>query len=101
MYFFLLVRGFPGDSVVKNTPANAGNLGSIPGSGKWSGVSSSSPLQDSCLKNPMDRGVWQAAVHGVTQSDTAEHTHHTTTGGTVHSADHFYGQMSVIFRKFT
>ena len=58
-----------------------------------------SPLQYSCLKNPMDRGVWRAAVHGVTELDTAEHTHHTTAGGSVHSAGQ-NGQTSVMSRKF-
>ena len=53
--------GFPGDSVVKDPPANAGDtgdLGSIPGSGKSSGKGNGNPLQDTCLGNPMDRGAW-------------------------------------------
>ena len=44
---------------------NAGDPGSIPGSGKSSGEGNGNPLQYSCLENPMDRGVWQATVHGV------------------------------------
>ena len=60
--------GFPGDSVVKNLPANArgvGDRGSIPVSGTSPGGRHGNPLQYSCLDNPMDRGSWHAAVHGV------------------------------------
>ena len=68
-FFFLRVvhLGSPGSSVVKNLPANAGNLrdkGSIPGSGRSPGEGNGSPLQYSCLKNPMDGGAWQAIAHG-------------------------------------
>ena len=58
--------GFPGGSV-KNPPANAGDVGSIPGAGRSPGEGNVNPLQYSCLENPMDRGAWQAIVHGVTQ----------------------------------
>ena len=64
----VLVRGFPGDSVVKNPPASAGDTGdsgSVPGLGRSPGEGNGNPLQYSCLKNPMDRGAWQAIVHGV------------------------------------
>jgi len=58
--------GFPGGSVVKNSPAKAGYTGSIPGSGKSPGEGDGSPLQYSfCLGNPMDRRAWQTTVHGV------------------------------------
>ena len=57
--------GFPGGSVVKNPPANAGDTGMIPGSRRSHGEGNGNPLQYSCLGNPMDRGAWQAAVHGV------------------------------------
>ena len=59
--------------VVKNTPANAGdirNTGSISGSGRSSGRGRGNPLQYSCLENPMDRGVWQAIDHRVVKSWT-------------------------------
>ena len=59
--------------VVKNPPANAGELrdaGSIPGSGKSPGEGHGNPLQCSCLENPMDRGAWWAAVCGAAQSWT-------------------------------
>ena len=44
---------------------NAGDPGLIPGSGRSSGEGNGNPLQYSCLENPMDRGAWQATVHGV------------------------------------
>ena len=66
--------GFPGGSVVKNLPANAGNVGLISGSGISPGGGNGNPLQYSCLGNPMDRGTWWAAVHGVSKSDATEHT---------------------------
>ena len=47
---------------LKNLPANAGDLGSIPGLGRPPGVGNGNPLQYSCLGNPMDRGAWQATV---------------------------------------
>ena len=49
---------------------NAGDLGSIPGSGRSPEEGNSNPLQYSCLENPMDGGAWWAAVHGVTKSRT-------------------------------
>ena len=60
-------EGFPGGSAVKNLPANAGDTGPIPGSGRSPGEGSGSPLQYSCLGNPMDRGAWRAAVHRITK----------------------------------
>ena len=59
--------GFPGGSVAKNPPANAGDTGLIPGSGRYSREGRGNPLQYSGLGNPMDREVWQALVHGVTR----------------------------------
>ena len=64
------VSGFPGGSVVKNLPANAGDPGSIPGSGRSLGEGNGNPLQYSCLENPMDREAWQAIVLGVVRSQT-------------------------------
>ena len=61
--------------VVKNLPANAEdirNTGSIPGSGRSPGGGHGSPLQYSCLENPMNRGAWLATVHGVAESDMTE-----------------------------
>ena len=73
--------GFPGDSVVKNPPVNAGDIGdssSVPGWGRCPGGGHDNPLQYSCLANPMDKGAWQATVHGVAKRWTwlaTEHTH--------------------------
>ena len=60
--------GFPDDSVVKNLPAVAEDSGLIPGLGRSPGEGNNNPLQFSCFGNPMDRGAWQATVHGVTKS---------------------------------
>ena len=62
--------GFPGGSEVKASACNAGDLGSIPGSGRSPGEGNGNPLQDSCLENPMDGGAWWATVHGVAKSQT-------------------------------
>ena len=69
--------GFPGVTVLKNPPANEGNLGSIPGSGRSPVEGNGNPLQYSCLGNPMNRGVWRGSVHGVAKSWTwlSTHTH--------------------------
>ena len=56
--------GFPGGSVVKNLPANAGNAGLIHGSGRSPGEGNGNPLQYSWLGNLMDQGAWWATVHG-------------------------------------
>ena len=62
--------GFTGGSAVKNSPVNARDVGSAPGSGRSSGEGNGYPLQDSCLGNPMDRGAWWATVHEVSKSQT-------------------------------
>ena len=69
IYTLLGKISFLGGSVVKNPSANAGDLGSIPGSGRSPGEGNGNPLQYSCLGNPMDRGAWWAAVHGVEESE--------------------------------
>ena len=63
--------GFPGGSVVKNLPANAGDTrdpGLMAGVGRSPGREHGNPLQYSCLENPMDRGAWGATVQGVAKS---------------------------------
>ena len=60
--------GFPGGSEVKASSCNAGELGSIPGSGRSPGEGNGNPFQYSCLENPMDGGAWWATVHGVAKS---------------------------------
>ena len=54
----------------KESACNAGDMGSIPGSGRSLGEGNGNPLQYSCLENPMDRGAWRAAVYAVTKSWT-------------------------------
>ena len=62
-----LIKGFPGGSLVKNLPANAGDAGSIPGLARSPREENGNPHQYSCLGNPMGNGAWQATVHGVTK----------------------------------
>ena len=82
----LLYLGFPGSSVVKNPPANAGDprdVGSIPRLGRSPGRGNGNSVQYSCLGDPMDRGTWWATVHGVASSWTRLSTH-------THSACYVY-----------
>ena len=74
-WFLIWVRagaglGFPGGTMEKNLPANAGETGSIPGSGRSPGEGNSKSLQYSYLGNRMDRGAWQAIAHGFAKSQT-------------------------------
>ena len=64
MIFYTRQLGFPGGSAGKESACTAGDLGSIPGSGISPGGRNGNPVQYSCLENPVDRGAWQAAVHG-------------------------------------
>ena len=68
-------KGFPGGAMVKNLPANAGDVCLIPGSGRSPGGGNGSPLQYFCQWNPMERGAWRATVHGVTKNWTQLSTH--------------------------
>ena len=82
--------GFPGGSEVKVSACNVGDLGSIPGLGRSHGEGNGSPLQYSCLENPVGGGAWWATVHGVTELDTTERLY----------SLHFNGmksQMKIIF----
>ena len=63
-----ILGALPGGTVVKSPPANVGDVGSIPGSGKSSGERNGNPLQYSYLGNLMDRGAWWATVRGVAKS---------------------------------
>ena len=67
MYQFLLVVRFRGNPVGKKSACSAGDSGSIPGLGRSPREGNGSPLQYSCLENPMDREAWRATVHGVTR----------------------------------
>ena len=62
--------GFPGGSDGEESACNAGDPGSILGSGRSPGVGNGNPIQYSCLENPMDGGAWQATGHGVTKNWT-------------------------------
>ena len=68
--FYFTLAGFPGGSDGKESACNAGDLGSIPASGRSPGEGNGNPLQYSCLENPMGSGAWQAIVHGVAKSQT-------------------------------
>ena len=70
--------GFPGGSVVKNLPANAGDVSLISDLGRFPGDASGYPRQYSCLGNPMNRGAWWVTVRGVTKSLTCSVTKTTT-----------------------
>ena len=63
-------KTFPGGSDGKVSVYNAGDLGSIPGLGRSPGEENGKPLQYYCLENPMDRGAWKAAIHGIAKSRT-------------------------------
>ena len=68
--------------MVKNPPAKAGDIrdtASIPGSERSPGLGNGNPLWYFCLENSMDRGTWQATVHGIAESDTTEHARDTFT----------------------
>ena len=82
--------------VVKNLPADAGDIrdvGLIPGSGRSPGEAHGNPLQYSCLKNPMNRGVCKATVHRVTKSQTQLKQLHT------HTHTHTQSKILYSFRK--
>ena len=63
-------KGFPGSSDSKESARDAGNVGSIPELGRSPGEGNGNQLQYSCLENSMDRGAWQAIVHGLAKSRT-------------------------------
>ena len=69
-----MLMGFPDSSAVKNPPANAGDTGSIPGSGRSTEGENGNPFHYSCLENPMDREACRSTVHRVTESDATEYT---------------------------
>ena len=68
--------GLPWWLMVKNPPANAGDAGLIPGSGRSPGEENGHPLQYFCLENPMDRGPWWATVHWVIKIQTQMNDKH-------------------------
>ena len=62
------IAGFPGGTVVKNSPANAGDMGSVPRWGRSPEVGNDNLLQESYLENSMDRGAWWATFYGLQKS---------------------------------
>ena len=72
---FCRQMGFPGDPVDKESACSAGDVSSVPGSGRSPGGGDGNPLQDSGLENSMDRGAWQVPS-GVAELDTSEATEH-------------------------
>ena len=66
--------GFPAGLDSKESACNAGDLGSIPGSGRAPGGGHGNPLQYSCLENPMDRGALRATICGIAESDMTKHS---------------------------
>ena len=69
-YTLVVIVDFPGGSEGKVSACNAGDPGSIPGSGRSPGEGNGNPLQHCCLENPMDGGAWWATIHGVAKSWT-------------------------------
>ena len=74
-------EGFPGGSDGKESTCDKGDLGLIPGLGRSPGGGHGNPLQHSCLKNSMDRGVWWVTVHGVAKSQKRLRDFHTDKNG--------------------
>ena len=66
---------FPGGSDGKETACNAGNLGSIPGSGRSPGEGNGNPLQYPCLENPMVKGAWQSTIQREIHKGFLSHIH--------------------------
>ena len=88
--------------MVKNLPANAGDardMSSIPGSGRSPGVGNGTPLQYSCLGNPMDRGAWRVTVNGAIKSQTRLSTHTHFKSGYIVDMSYCFPFSSVQFNR--
>ena len=70
--YILLVKDFPGGSVVRNPSANSRDASSVPELGRPFGEGNGYTLRYSCLENSMDRGAKRATIHGIPESDTTE-----------------------------
>ena len=78
-YFKLILEMDICGSDDKESACNAGDLGSIPGSGRSPGEGNDYPLQYACLENSIDRGAWQATVHGIHRTESLHCSPETTT----------------------
>jgi len=87
--------GFPGGSVVKNLSANAGDGGLIPVLVRSTDKGNDNPIQNSCLGNPMDRGSWQAPVHGATKESDMTYNSTTTISFSLYEKESKF-----VFRKW-
>ena len=92
-------QDFPSGPVIKNPPANAGDAGSIPGSGRSPRQGKDNPLQYFCLGNPTDRGAWPAKVHGVAKRQT-QLSNWTTTIAKCKSTFSFVGNCQTAFQNY-
>ena len=96
IYYITIQSDFLGGSAVKNLLANAGDSGSIPGSGRSPREGSNNPLQYSCLGNPMDRGTWQATAPEISEeSGTTEHVQDVCPCIHTHTHTHTHKDISV------
>ena len=95
-----IYMGFPGGSDGKESACNAGDLGSLSGSGRSPGEGNGNPLQYSCLENTTDGGAWQATVDGDTESNTTEQLHYIYiyTHTHIHTHTHTCIYICILFR---
>ena len=93
--------GFPGGSVVKKLPANAGDTGSISGLGKSPGEGNGNPFQYACLENPLDRGVWGAIVCRVQRGRHDRSNLHARMGNFLQVHTFVFESQNVQLRKLT
>ena len=94
LQFILQYTCSPGDSDSKESACRAGDLGSTPRSGRSPGEGNGYPVQYSCLENSLDRGAWQAMVHGVANSQTR-----LKRLSTAHSTQHTFFKLTVVLQQ--